>query len=56
MNHVQIACFLAAAKAKSFSAAADSMYMSHLPLVGRFLLWNRNWAFRSFREAGKKTN
>jgi DNA-binding transcriptional LysR family regulator len=61
MNHVQIACFLAAAKAKSFSAAADSMYMSP-PTFGRqissleqelgFPLFQRGWKKNQLTPAG----
>lgn len=61
MNHIQIACFLAAAKAESFSTAADSMYMSP-PTFGRqissleqelgFSLFQRGWKNNQLTPAG----
>ena len=61
MNHTQIACFLAAAKAESFSDAADNMYMTP-PTFSRqissleqelgFSLFERSWKNNQLTPAG----
>lgn len=61
MNHTQIACFLAAARAESFSAAAEAMYMtpstfgrqiSSLEQELGFSLFQRGWKNSELTPAG----
>ena len=62
MNHTQVACFLAAAKAESFAVAADSVYMTP-PTFSRqiasleqelgFSLFQRGWKNNQLTPAGQ---
>lgn len=62
MNHTQVACFLAAAKAESFAVAADSVYMTP-PTFSRqiasleqelgFSLFQRGWKNNQLTPAGE---